>query len=219
MSKWSEIYAKEIEKAGGEKAFFNLKVKEKRPLIREVIRHATENRRVLEAGCGTGIVSSYLAGLNLDVTAIDADEDMLKLAKMFCKFVKTHPSFRSQDLSDLDYPRDYFDVTFSHGVLEHFKDSDIVTIINRELAISRFVLASIPSDYYAEEDRMFGDERFMSAYKWRVLIAQTQGRIIREIGFYPQNSLYALVNKVAPARMIHHAPYIAFVISTPRKNP
>ncbi len=217
MKNWKEIYEKEIEKEGGHERFINLKIKEKKPTINEIIRLSRNNKRILEAGCGTGVISIYLSNLNLNVTSIDVDDEMLDISKKFIKFTKNPPKFEKKNLFNLDYKKDNFDITFSHGVLEHFSDEDIITIVNNELKISKNVLISIPSDYYKEKDRMYGNERFMSVRKWESVLSKTNGRVVKKFGYYFQNKFTLILNFMMPKIMINHAPYICFILEKSRK--
>lgn len=218
MRTWKEIYQKEIDISDGPKIFFKQKIKEKQPLIKEIIKLSNYNGRILEAGCGTGVISTHLSSLNYDVTAIDIDKDMLDLAKQFTKFTKSSPKFKRQNLFNLKYPKDFFDIVFSHGILEHFSDKTIINIVNNELKISKKVLISIPSDYYKEKDKIYGDERFMSVKKWESILNKTQGKILRKIGYYFQSKFTFTLNKLIPKVMIYHAPYITFILGKKTKR-
>lgn len=209
---WAEIYAREIEMAGGYEEYLRIKVQEKKPLLQRIVRYTRPHGRILEAGCGTGVLSSYLSNCGFRAIAIDIDEEMLEIARRISENCSCRPTFERRNLFALDYPPDFFDVVFSHGVLEHFSDEDIITILNTELYISQTVIISIPSNYFREEDRMFGDERFLSCARWERLISQTPSRIIEKFGFHFQSGWQRLWSSLLRRKPFGSTPYLAFVL-------
>ena len=77
---WYQLYLEDIQKKKSIDVYIEDKIKFKKPLI-ELIRKYAKNKKIIEAGCGTGVVSTYLASINFDVTAVDIDNQMLELAK------------------------------------------------------------------------------------------------------------------------------------------
>src|SRR5262245_56295993 len=78
---------------------------------------------VLDAGCGTGYGSHYLAERGAkSVTAVDASAKAID----FCRrtFVRDNLDFRVMDLEKLDgLPARHYDLIFSSNVLEHLDDA------------------------------------------------------------------------------------------------
>lgn len=217
MTKWSEYYKKEIEKAGGPKEFVIFKAKEKRELINEILKHTRRGGIILEAGCGTGAISSYISSLGYGVIAIDHDKQMIKLARQLSKSFNSKVNFAIKNIKDIKYPKNYFDVVFSHGVLEHFSDKEIINLINIELNSSKTVILSVPSNYFTEEQKIYGDERFLGIGDWEKILQRTNGLLIDKFGYYFQNSFYRFANQIFKNVFIHKAPYIGFVIKSRTK--
>lgn len=209
---WYQIYAGEIRRAGGYHKYLQMKVEEKEPFLRRIIRYAAPNGYILEAGCGTGVLSTYLSNRGFRVIATDIDHLMLRTAKNIGRHYSCRPIFKKCDLFNLRYPANFFDVTFSHGVLEHFSDKDIVLLLKIELSISKTVIVSIPCNYFREKDKMFGDERFMSRKKWESLINKTSGSIIERFDFHYQKGIEKLWNSLVRMKLFGPAPYLTFVL-------
>ena len=206
MSQWETIYQAEIKKAGGEEKYVAQKAASYRPLLKRLIKYSFPHGRILEAGCGTAALSTHLSLRGFDVTALDRDDAMLGLARSLTVSGARTPNFITGDLFSLDFPKDYFNVSFSHGTLEHFPDHEIILAVNQQLAVAKTVIVSIPSSFYKEKDRMYGDERFLSKKEWIKILAQTRGRIIFALDYSFPNILNRLDNLIFDAP----APCVAF---------
>lgn len=119
---------------------------------------------ISEEGCGIGTMSRIFTAYNRRVARIsDMDIDMAKLAAK-----NTGLTVDIADIRHMHYEVNP-DIICSHGVLEHFSDSDIVRIINRQRAqANKRVIHYVPSDKY--EKGSFGDERLMSPTQWIDLV-------------------------------------------------
>ncbi|AGY60521.1 class I SAM-dependent methyltransferase [Gloeobacter kilaueensis] len=79
--------------------------------------------RILDAGCGTGVGTEYLAYLNPEATvvAVDLSEASLAIARRRCtKFANVQ--FQQLSLTDLDQLPGQFDLINCVGVLHHLAD-------------------------------------------------------------------------------------------------
>lgn len=178
---WYEVYLKDIEKKGNINNYVKDKIKHKKKLI-NLIKKYSKNRKVLEAGCGTGVVSTYMASIGYNVTAIDIDDQILKLSKYVSKIYNANkkPSFENKSIFLLNFNKEEFDVSFSNGVLEHFDDDQIVNTLKQQMRISKYVIFGIPTKYFSKEESMYGDERYLDFKYWRHLIHEANGVIVEE---------------------------------------
>jgi 2-polyprenyl-3-methyl-5-hydroxy-6-metoxy-1,4-benzoquinol methylase len=82
--------------------------------------------RVLDAGCGEGVLSWYLAERGATVTAMDISRPNLENAKTFLekKGVLDRVTLVQGDAENLPFPNESFDVVISSHVLEHLPDFD-----------------------------------------------------------------------------------------------
>lgn len=178
---WYEIYLSEIDEKGTMLNYVNDKIITKKNLI-NLIKKYSPNKKVIESGCGTGILSTYLASLDYNVTAIDIDKEILGLSKKIAKEygAKNTPKFKQDSILELNFKEKEFDVSFSNGVLEHFSDNDIILTIKKQLCIAETVIVGIPTKYFNDDEAMYGDERFKSIKFWRNIIKTAGGTIVEE---------------------------------------
>jgi len=75
---------------------------------------------ILEPGCGSGLMSAYLAEKN-KITLLDLSENSLKIAKYNFNKKNVKGEFIRGDLLKMPFKNNTFDVVWNQGVLEHFK--------------------------------------------------------------------------------------------------
>ncbi len=183
MSKWSEIYKKQISEANSLDVFIDEKLAYKKKLIDTVKKYCLGSGKILEVGCGSGITSTFLGQLGYKVIGVDSDPDMVELATSIATQQKSATSFKIDDIKTLKTVENHFDVIFSNGVMEHFSDSDIISIVNYHLSMSNYVIVSVPSDYFSNNQKIYGDERFMSTNQWHAILSKTTGSIVKKFDF------------------------------------
>lgn len=79
-------------------------------------------RRVLEVGCGRGSLSCYFSASGHDCTLLDLSPKAIQIAKQIFGQNKLHARFDVGDAGQMPYPDCSFDLVFSIGLLEHFKE-------------------------------------------------------------------------------------------------
>lgn len=79
------------------------------------------DKNVLEAGCGTGRESMYLATMGAKLTAIDITDESLNIAKNQAEKhnLKEKINFQKVSVLDLPFDNDHFDIVLSSGVIHH----------------------------------------------------------------------------------------------------
>lgn len=124
-----------------------------------------------EAGCGAANVSLAVhkklkaQGINFHISMSDKCSDMLELA---------HENLPEGYKALIDITKDNLpsaDVSFSHGVLEHFDNEQIAKIISNQLKSSKIVLHYVPSAKYKKPS--FGDERLLTVQDWQDICSPT----------------------------------------------
>ena len=75
--------------------------------------------RVLDMGGAGSLFSAYLASRGHEVHTIDLQEDLCRLSDETGRKMGWRMVGRQMDMTDLDYPPDYFDHVFSVCVFEH----------------------------------------------------------------------------------------------------
>jgi SAM-dependent methyltransferase len=79
-------------------------------------------KKVMEAGCGSGVISAELASRGADVFLLDISEDALQIARDYFAQKHLRATFVLGDIFDLPFDDSQFDVIWNAGVLEHFEN-------------------------------------------------------------------------------------------------
>ena len=84
------------------------------------------NLKILEAACGSGLMSSRLATQGAETQLLDLSANALKVATE--NYRKTGQEFRGRqaDILKMPYNDNTFDVVWNQGVLEHFNNPEMV---------------------------------------------------------------------------------------------
>ncbi|MFI6503416.1 class I SAM-dependent methyltransferase [Nonomuraea typhae] len=75
--------------------------------------------RLLDLGCGTGVVTAAALALGADVTAVDSDLDMLEHTAR----AHPHATVRLAALPELPFPDESFDAVAGNFVIDHAPDT------------------------------------------------------------------------------------------------
>ena len=147
--KWYELYKIDIEEFKCPDDYFIYKLKYKKKFVKTIQKYAL-NKKVLEAGCGTGLMAGYLQKIGLDVTALDLSKKVLDYAKEIALSSKviTPCKYEVGNILHLKYRPQTFDVAYSNGVLEHFNDEEIIQTLKEQMKIAKYVVFGIPSTYF-----------------------------------------------------------------------
>ena len=101
---------------------------EERKILYEFFRKSlnsltTKPIKVLEVGCGSAIDSHILAeDERLEIYVVDRSETSLEVAKRVSSYFSRAPRFLASDATHLSFPEETFDIVFSQGLIEHFRD-------------------------------------------------------------------------------------------------
>ncbi len=79
-------------------------------------------RRVLDVGCSSGIITSYLADFTGPIVGIDVDAEAVRLANQ--QSHREHLTFQVMDGSTLDFPSESFDIVVCNQVYMWLKPPD-----------------------------------------------------------------------------------------------
>lgn len=104
-----------------------------------IVKAASPKGRILEAGCGSGKISSYLFSKGFVTVAADYSVQAARIAKQNCHFVV------ACDIFCLPFKDDAFEVIFNQGVMEHFSDVRFRDILREFKRTSPKVVIIVPS--------------------------------------------------------------------------
>lgn len=185
---WYNLYENDINKNGGYKSYYKKKIKYRKKFIKKIKKYA--NSKVLESGCGTGVISINLANNNLTSYAVDNDKNMLELVKKISISQNSNiPNLIDEDIFKVhkQFKKDEIDVTYSIGVYEHYNDKEIKRLLKYQLKISKYVFIGIPTKYFNETEKLYGNERFLKIKYWRKLLSSVNCKIVEEFSCYNDN--------------------------------
>lgn len=210
---WIELYENDILRNGGYKSYYLKKIKYRQKFIKKIKKYA-KNKKVLESGCGTGVIAINLANNDYKSYAVDCEEKMLGLVKKIALSVNNKnriPSLIKKDIFKLHnhFKKDEIDVVYSIGVYEHYKDEEIKKLLKSQLKISKYVFVGIPTKYFNENEKLYGNERFLKIKYWRKLLTSKNYKIVEEFTCY-NDSIFKRIAKYK--KWFKPAPIYVFVI-------
>lgn len=197
LEDWYDVYKNQIEKSGGNKSYMEFKIKHKKKLIK-ILKKECNNGKILEVGSGTGIVCSQLASEGFDVTGIDVNEHIIKLAKELEReyFGERKVKYIKKSMFELDFQEKEFDLAYSVGVLEHFDDNMIIDTIKQQLRIAKKVIIVIPTKWFDDDETLHGDDRFLTLKHWRNMINKSGGKVIKEYSYPFKQKYYQKIKNI-----------------------
>lgn len=87
-----------------------------------VLSNVKPGMKVLDVGCGDGVLSLMMAEKGAEVVGVDLSVPNIKAAKKYAG--KIRASFLTGDVENLPFDNDSFDLVVSSHVLEHLPDFD-----------------------------------------------------------------------------------------------
>lgn len=108
------------------------------------------DKKVLEAGCGTGRESIYMASRGADLTAIDVTDKSISVAKEHSeKFnFKYKIKFNKASVLELPFENNSFDIVLSSGVIHHTEKPQIAfQQLVRVLKPGGYLILYVYNDY------------------------------------------------------------------------
>jgi 2-polyprenyl-3-methyl-5-hydroxy-6-metoxy-1,4-benzoquinol methylase len=82
--------------------------------------------RVLDVGCGSGVVADLLASMGSIVTAVDGNPDAVAYAR--CTFRRENLEFRQALVDELDFAAGSFDRIYCLELIEHIYENQVASL-------------------------------------------------------------------------------------------
>lgn len=129
---------------------------ERGPFLETLTRYAKllqkDNQilKTLEVGCGTAIDSYYLVNAidNCDAHAVDIANEAIEIANMVGRWFDRKIKLFQCDAINMKFPDKFFNIIFSQGFIEHFKDpSSILKESLRILEDTGLLIINVPHRY------------------------------------------------------------------------
>ena len=177
-----------------------------RKAVSSALNLPNKKLNILDAGCGTGSLAIDFKKQkpNLNIYAIDADKDMLKIAAEKAEKEKAKIIFNMSLIQNLPFPDSYFDIVYSSLVFHHLPGKvkkEAVKEIHRVLKKGgKFFLAD-----FGKANNLFEAifplfallfEEGYDNYKGNLpAILKERFPIIKEIGRYKMGIIFLLAGK------------------------
>ena len=171
-SKWAQFYINRLNDD-----YYHHVCTRYRPFLNEVLRYIQRGSSIVELGCGMGNVSRFLlqnSDVKFKATMIDNDFAMIWLSLANLNKFDPNALGRTAYLIHGDILKScpLADVVHSHGVLEHFSDEQIRTVIEIQKKACNTLIHYVPSYKYMTPS--FGDERLMTPEQWKAICNPTE---------------------------------------------
>lgn len=169
-------------------------------LILRLLRESRIKGRVLDAGCGDGCVTLWLARRGWDVYALDYSADFLRIVRE--RLAKSNLSGRVRichhDLLSFDFPDSFFDAVVCGEVLEHMEDDRrIMAKFCRMLKQNGVCVVSVPilGKRWDASDDFSGHKRLYSLGNFKEMVENSGFQLERYLiwGFPLMKNYYRLV--------------------------
>jgi SAM-dependent methyltransferase len=109
----------------------------------EFARRLCAGKRVLDAACGVGYGTAYLAEAADTVVGVDVDETAVAYARE--RYARPNVEYLAEDLLDLSLPDASFDAVVSFETIEHVPDQErYLAHVKRVLRPNGFYVVSTP---------------------------------------------------------------------------
>lgn len=125
----------------------HLGVRMRHRLVASALRelHFPPHASILDAGCGYGFTSVFLARYGFRVAAIDRSAARMSFAKKLARFMKVSVSYTQSTLEKLPYQKNSFDLCVSLEVLEHVASPlEVLRELARVTKNDGYLILSIP---------------------------------------------------------------------------
>ena len=101
--------------------------------------------KVLDIGCGPGVMVENLTGRGFEVFGVDISSEMIRQAKeRYGNLKNCH--FSVQKVEDLNFPDSYFDVIICMGVVEYIEDDEAaISRMARILKPNGVLIVTLPN--------------------------------------------------------------------------
>lgn len=141
---WNDVYE------GGDMEALHLKLRMENVLARIDGLGLPEGARVLDLGCGAGLMTVELLRRQLRVDAFDISDNMLKAAEKNCReagFLEG-VSFVQGDAEELNFPDGQFDLVVSMGLIGYVPDwENVVQMVSHVIKPDGHIVLTFQAKY------------------------------------------------------------------------
>ena len=130
------------------------------PSMNLILRNLVRNKKVVDLGCGSGILTKRLKYWGADVVGVDLSKNLIKIAE------KENPNikFYASDASKTPFKNSEFNIVTSSLMVHYFKNlTEIFNEANRILKVNGYFVFSIqhPVNEVIKEVKIGGVKKFL----------------------------------------------------------
>jgi len=113
--------------------------------FRSIVK-SLNRKKILEAACGSGIMSSRIAKQGAAVTLLDISVNALNIAKYNFNKAGVSAEFIRGDILNMPFKNETYDIVWNQGVLEHFDNPEkVLKEMGRVTKKGGFIIAYVPA--------------------------------------------------------------------------
>lgn len=132
--------------------------------LENLIQRLKPKSKILDIGCGAGIpIDKFLIENGFNITGIDISSEQIKLAKQ-----NLHKgNFFVKDMSEIDFPKNYFDAIISFYAIFHIKREEHQKLFDKLFSILKpngYLLVTMGSEEWEGIEDFHGSKMFWSHY-------------------------------------------------------
>ena len=142
----------------------------RKTLFSKLKRYTVVGDLILEIGAGTGWSSVALAQMRRQVVALDVQPSISRGIKKLARNLAVEINVVCADMKALPFRNEAFRIVFSQGVLEHFKDDDIVQTVMEQFRVAELTIIDVPTNKAKGQPGAHGDERWLGWKQWKKLV-------------------------------------------------
>lgn len=138
------------------------------PFLWDLLGQDLANKRILDAGCGTGYLSRKMVQKRAIVTGIDISENMIQIAKELSEKASLSGNYIAQSISDLsELKENSFDIIVSNYVLQDTPDIEkVLQSFHRVLQNDGRIIIVITHPCFPQSDFTNVRKDNTILYKW-----------------------------------------------------
>lgn len=175
--------------------------------------------RILDVGCGTGIVSRYAfkaLGESCHITGMDINEIVLKKAGEICPPNITHIEWKQGDVTDIPFSDNKFDVVLCQQGLQYFPDRPrSLNEMNRVLVNQGRAVFSVwrPIEYFPFYSALHSTlEKYVSAEAASILASAFTGGESAQLKILFENAGFKDIDICLIIKQMRYSPIEEFLI-------
>jgi len=138
--------------------------------IQCIVDHTPIGGSLLEAGFGMGTTTELLRDLGYEICGFDLEPIAVEIGST--RFPNLKQNLYVGDILDASSYQEYYDTIIHQGVLEHFSDEDILSILKIQSCHCNQIIFDVPNCLRKDTTDEGDNTRFETPQFWENIISQ-----------------------------------------------